>query len=1583
MIVAMMTLHKLSAGDGYTYYTHQVATGDALREQGRELGDYYTVAGMPPGQWIGGGVHLLESYGDVRTGDTVTEQQMADLFGAGAQPMTGTETAMALSDAEHAGRSAASEVIEAARIEHAQRAWEIYQARAEGKTQAQIAEQLSTESAPISEKTISRRVTAYRDAGNPMTKNIPAADRLSREEFMAGYTMTRPQQNAAEQAASTARSAAITEHLKPYKLGSKFYTYRGRTPFQQRFHEEVQRHNRTQPAAPTREDFQEIRNRVGGELFRKDHGRDAKDPDELSRWITSQDQNLKQSVAGYDLVFTPTKSVSIAWGLGDENLRKGIEEAHEAAINDALAYLEDNAVYTRRGYNGVRQVDVNGGLIATKFRHHDSRAGDPNLHDHVVVANKVQAEDGTWLSLDGRMLYRHNVAASEVYNSKIIEHIHQKLGLEFTPREQRGRKVFELAGIDPKLISGFSSRSVEINQSLEELEAKFIAEHGHAPTMKQRNALAQQATLATRPAKEDITSLQDLNTQWRARAQELVPGTATGEDLATRLHQAAKVQAESTIQAAAGLETTPYSEHAQAIIERLETQRSTWTVSNVTAEAHRYYREIGQGAQADANRIRATVDAVKEASVGMSIPETLPVPEGMRRADGSSVYRMAGSEQFTSERLIAAEDQLVRAATTSPVIPTVATESFEKTLAKYRKNAAWEPSAAQVQMARTFATSENLLAVGIGPAGAGKTTSTTLYVNAAKAAGAQVIGLAPTAAAATVMSAEMGIDADTVDSFLAQDKPVAAGSVLLVDEIGMVSTPNLAALITRAEADGAVVRGIGDPRQLSAIGSGGALRLIEHEAGAVHLEDVHRFRTEGEADASLALREPAPAGQKDTPFTWYQEQGRITAGPQERMLGDLFSAWSQDTDAGLSSLMMAGTGAQVTKLNELAQAKAMADGLLDPHQKTTTDAGHTIHAGDTVVTRRNDRQLRVNRGKDFVKNGDTWTVHRIGDDGSLDLAHTTHSGTITVPASYAAENIELGYARTIARAQGATVDRAHVLLDATTSRENAYVGTSRGREQNRIYVAIEQGSSRDEVLEQITSNYEQNLPIHEQVANLRAQERAVAPRVERYQDLALYAQEQAVATAARQALGEVDANKLIGSAGFGAFAHEVAQAMTADGVQPQELIRRTWNQRDFGDAQDIGAVMHYRVQNTLEADARQQAKHPQNTRPFSQIPDEHLDALFTKAQQASAEYEQKLTGSAQDLEDPQWHTREFGLVPTDQLNARRVGLAQKMRDNDAPEWRDLMAQMDAEVSRRRWSSPGQQLVEEVARGERSRKGTDFTLAQHLDVERKIRAGLLPRDQQPAKDLDQVTRGVSGHTVDSTWAEHELTPKTVKDLLGAHHAQIGELTTLRGQQIAAENPEWAQALGPVPAAPKRAAQWYRVAGEVEAYRARYQVPDTEHSPIPKAHLAQEGPRGDAATYLQGQVTDVHKRQALSSRTGRQPAEVQSTALQATDQRMATETPTPAETTIQASARERRAALIARMAGTKETATMAPTDQNSVDRANESEMDKKLREMKERAAARASSKKPQARGVTENERQQQLAAEQRQQRRGPRL
>lgn len=171
----------------------------------------------------------------------------------------------------------------------------------------------------------------------------------------------------------------------------------------------------------------------------------------------------RKPVAGYDLVFTPVKSVSLLWALGDNTIRSAVEAAHHAAVSDVLSWIEQHAAFTRVGRGGRFQIDTYG-LIAAAFDHFESRAGDPDLHTHVAVANKVRAHldraDGSprWPALDGKALFAIGVAASERYNTRLEDELRARLPVQFEPRLDRRqtRPVRELAGIPLALVDHFS-----------------------------------------------------------------------------------------------------------------------------------------------------------------------------------------------------------------------------------------------------------------------------------------------------------------------------------------------------------------------------------------------------------------------------------------------------------------------------------------------------------------------------------------------------------------------------------------------------------------------------------------------------------------------------------------------------------------------------------------------------------------------------------------------------------------------------------------------------------------------------------------------------------------------------------------------------------------------------------------------------------------------------------------------------------------------------------------------------------------------------------------------------------------------
>ena len=186
-------------------------------------------------------------------------------------------------------------------------------------------------------------------------------------------------------------------------LGKPFNVYAGDvSEFRRRVAQRVAEANTAAglpaDACGSLEDRARIRTEVAVELFRDEYGRAPADAREVAATIAKHSRPRTNAVAGYDLTFSPVKSVSTLWAVAPEPVAAAIERAHQQAVKDALTYLEQHALFTREGAQGARQVETRG-MVAAAFTHRDSRAGDPDLHTHVAVANKVQARvSGAWLA---------------------------------------------------------------------------------------------------------------------------------------------------------------------------------------------------------------------------------------------------------------------------------------------------------------------------------------------------------------------------------------------------------------------------------------------------------------------------------------------------------------------------------------------------------------------------------------------------------------------------------------------------------------------------------------------------------------------------------------------------------------------------------------------------------------------------------------------------------------------------------------------------------------------------------------------------------------------------------------------------------------------------------------------------------------------------------------------------------------------------------------------------------------------------------------------------------------------------------
>ena len=177
------------------------------------------------------------------------------------------------------------------------------------------------------------------------------------------------------------------------------------------------------------------------------------------------EQRELRPLAGFDLVFGAPKSVSLLHAFGDDDTRLAVSQAHESAWQAALAYLEDEACVTRRGKAGIVREPA-GGFVAAAYQHRTSRAHDPHLHTHVIVANMARSPDGTWRALEGDAILRgYRLAAGYLYQSHLRAELSRTLGVEW---RDPVKGMAEIRGIPQTVLDAFSTRRRQITDRLEE-----------------------------------------------------------------------------------------------------------------------------------------------------------------------------------------------------------------------------------------------------------------------------------------------------------------------------------------------------------------------------------------------------------------------------------------------------------------------------------------------------------------------------------------------------------------------------------------------------------------------------------------------------------------------------------------------------------------------------------------------------------------------------------------------------------------------------------------------------------------------------------------------------------------------------------------------------------------------------------------------------------------------------------------------------------------------------------------------------------------------------------------------------------
>lgn len=1009
-------------------------------------------------------------------------------------------------------------------------------------------------------------------------------------------------------------------------------------------------------------------------------------PERRAQLKDQAETSSRQAVAFIDATFSAPKSVTVlgaaferaandARAAGNDVAAKAWS-AHQRAVEDAVLagaragmdYLQDAAGYARAGHHGGgggRWVDAHEFVVA-QFLQHDSRDHDPQLHVHNAILNRVQSADGKWRALDSRSIHAHRGAAGAIAERVMESHLARTLGVEFATRpDGRAREV---VGMDRELLDLFSSRRHAITARTRELERAFVARVGREPAPLERTRLAQQATLATRAAKDHHgETLEQRIDRWEAEARQAVAG-GLGKVARDALAQNAGPAAE-------------WSE--RDVIERalanISEHRASWSRQDLLrAVSDELPAHLGLAP----DQVRPLLEQLADRALADAVPITPPpvladLPDELRRADGASMFERPGSARFSVASHLVAEGVLRRAAVARGAAALTAEEA-DAVVSRFAESG-HELGADQAAAIRGVLTSGARVEVLSAAAGTGKTFTVGALTEAWAGAGRRVIGLAPSQVAADLLQSE-GLRAANTARWLRDtpgDMVPGEGDLVVVDEAGMVSTTDLAEITRRCDAVGAKVLLVGDTRQLGAVGPGGALADVSARGITYELSEVRRFSAAWERQASLDLREADPAA-----LDQYQRHGRLVdAGTPEQAEAAAARAWLADTLAGRDAVLIVGSNEAAARTSAALRAELVDLGRVQA-EGVELAQGTVAGVGDRVQARRNGWGLIGFEGNVRAPiNRSTYVVSAVRADGGLTVVPALGGEPLQLPAEYVRSDLSLAYASTVHAAQGRTVDRAHTVVGPGTDAAALYVGMTRGRDCNTAWTITRPTGADSKSGEALDVEPRKAYGV---LADALA--RAETDRT------ALAEREQEAITARSslthggqfvEGISHVTAGRTAATldrlVADGALSAQVRERLGADeaigsldrllrtaelaGHDPRDALTAAVDSRGLNDARSPAKVLHHRITTSLRGQLT-----PDIQSATDLVPRDVSAgwAPWLKARADALDQRRHELGDQLAREAPAWATAALGAVPADPLQRaeweRRAGWAGAYRE---------------------------------------------------------------------------------------------------------------------------------------------------------------------------------------------------------------------------------------------------------------------------------------------------------------------------------
>lgn len=711
---------------------------------------------------------------------------------------------------------------------------------------------------------------------------------------------------------------------------------------------------------------------------------------------------------GFELVVSAHKTVAVLGVIDRADAMHHLLDVETEATMDWL----DAWFPERGGRRGRAQVRTEtGGLVYARTRHGTSRAGDPSPHDHVLVASVVEMLDrtGGFKGLDSASL-RDTVEAATMVGR--LHSAARAVSLGYRIEADNGPsgnlRHWRIAGVPVEVCEVFSKRADEITA--------YLAESGHADTYRARQVAARESRAVKRH-----TGVDELMPTWRAELDSI--GWSV-ERLTVAL-DAARTRP---------FLPTPLSQERidGLAAEVLHLDGDLMATHKVFTRTHLIAALAPLLYGHDPTELNRVVDHILG---GQLVVPLLGCGAVHERA--YATVEVLATEQAIAESI----DRLAHQP--GPALP----ERDVTNAAVAKSDEIGHPlTPGQWDVVEAVCSSGRAVEVIVGVAGSGKTTALDAATTALGHNGYRVLGASTSGQAARTLGDEAHIVSRTITSLLwrLEHEQIALDptTVVILDEVAMTADHDLRRVIAHVEAAGSKLVLVGDPRQLSSIGPGGALAALleRHPAILTTLDRNVRQRDPAERRALRQLRN----GDVHEAIDWYLARGRTALSPNrtEALVG-MVEGWARDVDEGHDTALLAWRRDDVRDLNRLARNHIHQQGRLSgPH--LVAPGGRPYAAGDQAV-------LLAPLPDQGLVTSQRLTVADVDLPGARLRAVTAEGHPVVLSGeAIDAEHLDHGYALTVHRAQGATYDRSHVLANGG-GRELAYVGLSRARNGTTLH----------------------------------------------------------------------------------------------------------------------------------------------------------------------------------------------------------------------------------------------------------------------------------------------------------------------------------------------------------------------------------------------------------------------------------------------------------------------------------------------------------------------------------------------------